>query len=167
MSEEPEDTTEPTFQQQLRRGQRFTLADVIGREGGGYMKDASPVPRTKRAAVAVNRLLGDHLDDVSGCARQVLEASVIDDLATLERHLAAPVGAILERVDRLLANEEALRGFVRRVDTEWGRMMVERPHFERPGRPPHPEDEYTWASVRRTLEVLVQRLKEIDGVASD
>ncbi len=155
--ERTEDEVEESFQQQLRRGQRFTLADVIGREGGGYMRDASPVPRTKQAAAAVHRLLGDHLDDVSGCVRKVLEADIVHDLAALERH--RPAGAILERVERLLGNEAALRGFVRRVDTEWGRMMVERPHFQRPDRPPHPEDEYTWDSVRRALEQLVHRLR--------
>ena len=148
-----------TLQQQLRRGQRFSIGDAIGREGGGYMKDASPVPWTKEAAAAVHRLLEDHLDDTTGCARRVLESKVADDVATLGRHRAAPAGAILERLEPLLANEAALAEFVRRVDTEWGREMVERPHFERPGRPPHPDDEYTHASVRQALEALAARLK--------
>jgi hypothetical protein len=39
-----------------------------------------------------------------------------------------------------------LREFVRRVDMRWGQMYDERPHFERPGHPPHPDDEYTLSS---------------------
>jgi hypothetical protein len=161
MSKDKENEGQETLQQQLRRGQRFSIGDAIGREGGGYMKDASSVPWTKEAAAAVHRLLADHLVDTTGCARQVLESKVTDDLVTLGRHRAAPAGAILERIDRLLANEASLQEFVRRVDTEWGRQMVERPHFERPGRPPHPDDEYTHASVRRALQGLADRLREL------
>ena len=35
------------------------------------------------------------------------------------------------------------------------RTMMERPFFERPGQPPHPDDEYTLASVRAALEHLL------------
>ena len=160
MSDDKTPKPEESLQQQIRRGQRFTLGDAIGREGGGLMKDASPVPRTKQAAAAVHQLIAEHLDDVTGAARRVLERIVADDIAALDRHLAAPGGALLIVVDRLLANETSLREFVRRVDMEWGRMMVERPHFERPGQPPHPDDEYTHASVRRDLELLATRLRD-------
>lgn len=160
MSDDPTTEEEETLQQQLRRGQRFSIAGALGREGGGFMRDTSPVPRTKQAAAAVHQLIADHLDDITGCARRVLGARVVDDIAALDRHHAAPAGAVLELVDRLLSNDAALQDFVRRVDAEWGRLMVDRPHFQRPGQPPHPDDEYTHASVRQALEGLAARLRD-------
>jgi hypothetical protein len=41
----------------------------------------------------------------------------------------------------------------------WGEMNDERPHFQRPGQPPHPDDEYTHESVYQQLVELSDRLK--------
>jgi hypothetical protein len=51
-----------------------------------------------------------------------------------------------------------LKELVRNADCEWGRIMEERPFFEKEGAPPHPEDPYTIESVRRSLSDLLQQL---------
>ncbi|MEM1281255.1 MAG: hypothetical protein AAGG53_14835, partial [Cyanobacteria bacterium P01_H01_bin.152] len=63
--------------------------------------------------------------------------------------------ALTELLQPLLTQDAYLREFVRRVDMRWGQMYDERPHFERPGHPPHPDDEYTIASVRSQLQALM------------
>ena len=44
------------------------------------------------------------------------------------------------------------------VTVEWGRVNGERPHFERPGCQPSPDDPYTTDSVRTTLSRLLDML---------
>ena len=48
--------------------------------------------------------------------------------------------------------------FVRAVDAEWGRIYLERPHFDRPGRPPDRDDPYPEDGVRETLKGLLAAL---------
>jgi ectoine hydroxylase-related dioxygenase (phytanoyl-CoA dioxygenase family) len=67
--------------------------------------------------------------------------------------------ALAETVEHILAHEESLRSFVHQVDAEWGRIYLERPHFQRPGQPPHRDDPYTFASVRATLSTLLETLR--------
>jgi hypothetical protein len=51
-----------------------------------------------------------------------------------------------------------LEELVRDADIEWGRLMRERPYFEREGAPRHPDDPYTVESVRTVLSALVKDL---------
>lgn len=39
--------------------------------------------------------------------------------------------------------------------------MLERPHFELEGAPPHPDDPYTVASVRKSLSDLLEQLTDV------
>ena len=49
---------------------------------------------------------------------------------------------------------------MRQVDIKWGQMYGERPHFQQPGQPPHPDDEYTHESVRQDLLDLQVKLQQ-------
>jgi len=40
--------------------------------------------------------------------------------------------------------------------------MLERPHLEKEGLPPHPDDPYTIESVRITLSQLIEKLTDRD-----
>jgi len=53
-----------------------------------------------------------------------------------------------------------LKEIVSEADVEWGRAMDERPHFERDGAPPHPNDPYTLEDVRTTLSEALKQLPE-------
>ena len=59
---------------------------------------------------------------------------------------------------QVLGSEHLLRDLVREADVEWGRALGERPYFERPGQPPHPDDPYTIESVRITLSQLMEKV---------
>ena len=87
--------------------------------------------------------------------RRVAESRILLDMG-YERPLAA-LGDFLHRV---LDSEARLKRLVRDVDMEWGRASRELPHFQREGRPPDPQDPYTFASVRGALQKLIARLGE-------
>lgn len=44
------------------------------------------------------------------------------------------------------------------MDLKWGQMYQQRPYFQQPGQPPHPDDEYTHDSVKENLEDLLRKI---------
>ena len=70
-------------------------------------------------------------------------------------HLDAPLNSLSNFLQSLLSQKTLLQDFVRRVDMKWGELYDERPHFEKPGQPPHPEDEYTHVSVHAQLTEIL------------
>ena len=52
-------------------------------------------------------------------------------------------------------SDAALHELTRRVDAVWGQLLDERPFFQDPGQPAHPDDPYTFASVRASLQALI------------
>lgn len=73
-----------------------------------------------------------------------------------------PLAVLAEYIPRVLTSEHLLEEIVREADAEWGRVHDERPFFEEPGRPPHPDDPYTIESVRRALLQLREKLAPVD-----
>jgi hypothetical protein len=76
----------------------------------------------------------------------------------LLRDYDQPLAVLAEYIRLVLGSEHLLRELVREADVEWGRALGERPHFEKPGRPPHPDDQYTIESVRITLSHLIEKV---------
>ena len=68
-------------------------------------------------------------------------------------------------IQQVLNSDYVLKELVREADIEWGREQGERPHFEREGAPTHPEDPYTFESIRTTLSQLAEGLARGDGQA--
>ncbi|NQZ65375.1 MAG: hypothetical protein HRT59_25880, partial [Crocosphaera sp.] len=58
----------------------------------------------------------------------------------------------------LLKNRVLLLFSKPQVDFQWGKMYDERPYFQSPGQPPHPDDEYTHESVEEKLKSLLTKL---------
>ena len=149
--------------QQMRRDvfsrREFTLADVIAREGGSFLKGESPVPKLVQLKGEINTFIRHNLPDVSGALQTVLYRWVDEDTARISRHLDAPLQAFSGLLKSILENPSILHELVRQVDMLWGEMNDERPHFQRPGQPPHPDDEYTHESVYQQLVELSDRLK--------
>jgi hypothetical protein len=56
-----------------------------------------------------------------------------------------------------------LKEIVGEADIEWGRTLGEQPYFEKAGCPAHPDDPYTFASVRNTLSGLLKELAQDKG----
>lgn len=145
---------------EARRGYKFSLAEAIGRLGGGdLLKGASPVTRKRQVELATDLFLEEHLADAEGALLVVLERRVRESMKLTQESYDHPFHALAETVEHILSGEDRLRSFVRQVDAEWGRIYLERPHFEQPGRPPHRDDPYTVASVRVTLSGLLDTLR--------
>ena len=69
-----------------------------------------------------------------------------------------PMVVLASYCQQVLDSDYLLKEVVREADIEWGRLMHERPHFEKEGCPNHPEDPYTVESVRSTISRLVGQL---------
>jgi hypothetical protein len=64
---------------------------------------------------------------------------------------------------RVLDSDYLLEELARDADIEWGRVMGERPYFEKEGAPHHPHDPYTVESVRNALSGLLRQLASGQG----
>lgn len=115
------------------------------------MKGASAVSPQQQAENAVATWLSDHVDDPQGSLRTVLHRQVKASKLLLDRP-DEPVAAASACIEQLLSSDHWLHEIVRLADVEWGRTMDERPHFDRAGSAPHPDDPYTLESVRQTLQ---------------
>ena len=69
-----------------------------------------------------------------------------------------PLAALVICCQQVLSSDYQLQELVRAADTEWGRVLGERPYFEKEGSSPHPDDPYTVESVRNALSGLIQEL---------
>lgn len=139
------------IEQDARAGREFSLAELIGREGGNFLKGESPIPKLAQARTEINRFIVNHLPDSSGCLQSVLQTWVTLDEAKVSQYLDEPLRALEEIVISILENQQLLYELVKQVDFKWGQLYQEKPYFQQPGQPPHPEDEYTHESVYQTL----------------
>jgi hypothetical protein len=165
--EEPKNKTDADaeLEREIRRERKFTLSEAIGRMAGpGAMKGVSPIARREQAVAEIREYLGRHLADAAGALATVLlrrvEASEIF-LSAFDQ----PLAALADYVRLVLDSEYRLTELVREADMEWGRVFGERPHFEKEGRPPDPDDPYTQASVRAALTRLAGELARTASVS--
>lgn len=119
------------------------------------MKGVSPVPPLVQAELQVARFIRDHLPDSSGALQTALVRWMESGNTSLSAHLDDPLTALVEQLDYLLTNPAAFYELVRQADVLWGQQYDERPYFQQPGQPAHPEDEYSHDSVRAALAQLV------------
>lgn len=146
------------IRKEILAGRQFSLAEVIGREGGSFLKGESPVPKLLQAKAEINLFIDRNLADSSGALKAVLQTLVASDEAYVSRHLNSPLKALREFLEMLIHNPQLLYEFVKQVDVQWGQLFGERPYFQEPGQTPHPGDEYTHESVHQQLVELLDRL---------
>jgi hypothetical protein len=161
MSDEPakpRSEADAELEREIRRERKLSLADAIGQMAGpGMMKGASPVTRQQQAEVEIEGFLDRHLAESAGALPTVILRQIkASDL--LLNNLDQPIVALASFVRRVLDSEYLLKELVREADVEWGRVLGERPHFEKEGCPPHPDDPYTIESVRTSLSQLIEKL---------
>ncbi|HDY66066.1 MAG TPA: hypothetical protein ENH84_07550 [Phycisphaerae bacterium] len=153
----PEDAE---IEREIRLGRKFTLAEAIGRIGGKSMlKGASPVTRKRQAEFEIEQCLESHLVDADGALEVVLLRRVRESEMLFKMGYDQPLDVLARFCERILRSEGLLQDFVRDVDAEWGRIYLERPHFQKPGHPPDPDDQYTFSSVRIALSGLMAKLR--------
>lgn len=157
MSEDhPERSTEADadLQQEIRAERQFTLSEALGRLAGhGMIKGASPVSRKQQTEAEIQEYLRRHLADGGGVLAGVLLRRVKDSEVLLQ-DIDHPLVVLARYIRHILASEYELEELVREADVEWGRVLGERPSFEKDGCPPAPGDPYTRESVRAALTGL-------------
>ena len=154
----PDEKTE--LEQEIRRGRKFTLSEAIGRLAGpGMMKGVSPVSRRTQAEVEIENYLNRHLTDVPGGLRTVVLRRVKQSDLLLNNY-DQPLVVLAGCIQRALDSDYLLKELVREADIEWGHVFGERPHFEREGCSPDPDDPYTLESVCAALLLLIKKLSE-------
>jgi hypothetical protein len=146
------------LEQQIRADRKFSLSEAIGRLAGpGMMKGVSPVPPQQQAEAEIASYVRAHLIDGGGVLADVIIRRMKESVLLLD-HFGRPLEALATGIRRVLESDYLLKELVREADVEWGRMTGERPHFEREGQPPDPDDPYTHESVRAKLLKLLESL---------
>ena len=158
MSNEGPKEADQELERELREGRKFTPEEALARLAGpGAMKGASTVSRQRQAENEIGCWLRDRVTDPAGALRAVVHRKLKGSQLLLN-NLDRPLTAVAGLCEALLRSELLLKDLVREVDMEWGRMMDERPYFERAESPQHPDDPYTVETVRRTLGEMLRRL---------
>jgi hypothetical protein len=150
--------SDAALEREIRQERKFSLNEALGRMAGqGMMKGGSPVPPPQQAELEIGLYLREHLSDASG----VLSVVVLRRVNGSELLLQSPnepLRVLSEYVRRLLQFPDLLKELVREADAEWGQVLGERPHFEQAEHLPHPDDPYTFESVRSALARLLESL---------
>ena len=152
------DSEEELLLQDILRDRPFSLAEAIGREGGTFLKGESTVPKLIQVITAINTFIDRHLKDPSAALQAILHQWVKGD-PRVSKYKENPLVALEEILQSIINNPSLLYELVRQVDIKWGQMYGERPYFQQPGQPPHPNDEYTHESVRQDLLDLQGKLR--------
>jgi hypothetical protein len=155
------------LEREIRKERKFTLEEAIGRLAGpGAMKGESPVTRLQQAQVQIETWLNSHLPDAGGALRVVLHRHVKGSELLLN-NIDQPLVVLASICRRVLDSAYLLEELVRDADVEWGRVMDERPYFEKAGTPHDPADPYTVESVRMALSGLLEQLAVDAGFVDD
>ena len=157
--EKPDLDEDLLLQQDIIEGRPYSLAEAIGREGGTFLKGESTVPKLVQVITKINTFIDRNLDDPSAALQAILHQWVKGD-PRVSQYKETPLVALKEILATIIDRPPLLYELVRQVDIKWGQMYGERPHFQQPGQPPHPDDEYTHESVRQDLFDLQVKLQQ-------
>jgi hypothetical protein len=157
-SDQQRSEADAQLEREIRKGRKFTLAEAIGRLAGpGAMKGASPVTRARQAAVEIENWLRQHMPAGNGELEVVLLRR-IKGSELLLNNFEQPLVVVAAYCQHILESDYRLQELVREADVEWGQVQGERPHFDKEGATPLPDDPYTAESVRKALGSLVDQL---------
>ena len=146
------------IEREIRERRKFSPQEAMARMAGpGAMAGASPVSPVRQAEVEVGAWLKKHVADTPGALQLLLHRHVKGSPLLLD-NLDTPLVALRGFCADVLDSDYRLAELVREADVEWGRSVDERPHFDRDGAPPHPDDPYTVEAVREALATIVRQL---------
>ena len=140
-------------------GREFTLADVIAQAGGNFLKGESPIPKLVQIKNELKLFISQNLHDLSGSLQAILQIEVDQADKAISHHLDQPLLVLEELVEQSLNQPETFYELVKQVDFKYCQMYEERPHFQLPGAPAHPDDEYSHESVRVQLTNFLERIE--------
>ncbi|TWI74184.1 hypothetical protein LZ24_01124 [Desulfobotulus alkaliphilus] len=152
------------LQQEIRSSRKFSMAEAIGREGGHFMKGHNPVPAIDQLVAKLNDFIRDHTPDASRILISVLQERVKNNSLALSEQSEKPFGFLHGLIRSCLDHPERLYELTRQADIRWGQINKEKPYFQKPGEPPHPDDEYSHESVAARLRDLLEAIEtRMDG----
>lgn len=149
---------QPDLQKEIRATRKFSIAEAIGREGGRFMKGESTIPRPLRATTEISQFITHHLSDPTSAFATTLHTWVSGDLR-VSRQLDTPLVAFAQVVESTLGEPTIFCEFARQVAIAQSQLTGDRPYFQQPDQPPHPEADYTHESIRAELLDLLQQLE--------
>jgi hypothetical protein len=154
----PRSDADADLEREIREGRKFTLEEAIGRMvGPGAMKGESPIARLQQAETEIGSWLQCHLKDAGGALDVVLHRR-IKESDLLLNNFNRPLTVLAAYCRKLLDSDYLLKELVRDCDVEWGRVMDERPYFQKAGAAPNPDDPYTVDSVCNLLCGILSQL---------
>lgn len=132
---------------------RFSMDQaLLHSAGGGLLTSRDQASPYERARLELRAFLNRQLRDAA--LEKALDGWIDLHRQPIEANVEAPTVGLLRVLDQILQSEGLFIEFVRTVDVHHGQIMQERPIFQQPGDPPHPDDPHTFDSVRHTLEKL-------------
>ncbi|MEM8505124.1 MAG: hypothetical protein AAF716_18455 [Cyanobacteria bacterium P01_D01_bin.1] len=149
----PEKETVREIEKEIRSGRKFSIAEAIGREGGSFMKGESVVPRPLRAANEIKQFIAAYSSEPTGVLASELYLWVTADIR-VSAQLDTPLVAFAQIVETLLDEPTFFYEFARQVAIAHSRLTGDRPYFQQPNHPPHPEADYTHDAIRQYLSEI-------------
>jgi hypothetical protein len=147
------------LEREIREERKFSLEEAIMRMAGpGALKGESPIAPKRQAELEIESCLNRHLADAVGALQVVLLRRVRESELLLKNY-HQPLAVLNAYCLQVVNSDYSLKELVREADIEWGRVLGERPHFDKEGSSPHPDDYYTIESVRSALSELMGQLE--------
>ncbi|HRZ27315.1 MAG TPA: hypothetical protein P5346_15575 [Spirochaetota bacterium] len=161
MPEDPDDrkTQEESIRNEILLERKFSLADAIGREGGSLIKGHSPIPLLDQVTAAINIFIRNNLEDSSMMLIAALQNTVKTDGVRLSSSIEKPLEYLRGLVRSHLDNPYLLYELAREADFRRCREYREKPFCQKPGEPPHPDNEYSHEAVRGKLAALLKKIE--------
>jgi hypothetical protein len=126
------------------------------------MKGVSPIARKQQAEVEIENWLRQHLATAEDALGVVLLRHVKASELLLNNY-EQPLIVLAASCQQILDSDDLLKRLVRAADVEWGRLLGQKPYFEKEGSPPDPDDPYTLESVKIALSRLIDELAAAEG----
>ncbi|MDY0162167.1 hypothetical protein [Desulfobotulus sp.] len=149
------------LQREVRSQRKFTLAEAIGREGGNFMKGHNPIPALDQIIAKLQVFLENHLQDSSRILLSVLQKTLKENDLQIAQHMESPFEYLHMFIGSHIETPALLHELTRQVDLKWGQIHNEKPFFQKPGEPPHPEDPYSHESVEQKLRELLEKIESV------
>jgi len=122
------------------------------------MKGESIVPRPVRAANTIKQFLDSQLTDPSSAFATTLFTWTKADIR-VSRQLDTPLVALSQVIESLLSEPTTFYEFARQVAIAHSHITGDRPYFQQPNKPSHPEATYTYKSIQAQLLGIAQSLR--------
>jgi len=148
------------IQREILRERKFSIAEAIGREGGSFIKGHSPIPRLDQVISHLTVFIRNNLNDSSRVLMSVLQTTVKNDRMKVAESIEEPMVYLHSLIKSYVDNRGLFYELAREVDFKWGQINNEKPHFQKPGEEPHPDDEYSHEIVEGMLKGLLKKIEE-------